>query len=76
MFFVLGNALLDASIAVWDAKRFYDYVRPISAVRFLFAGRKIDAWAGPTRYQTRSSCLPAPRAGIFAANGSNRSSNS
>jgi hypothetical protein len=28
MFFVLGNALLDASIAVWDSKRFYDYVRP------------------------------------------------
>ena len=35
MFFELGNALLDASIAVWDAKRFDDYVRPISAVRFL-----------------------------------------
>jgi hypothetical protein len=47
MFFVLGNALLDASVAVWDAKRFYDYVRPISAVRFLFGGRTIRAWAGP-----------------------------
>ena len=47
MFFALGNALLDASIAVWDAKVVYDYVRPISAVRFVFAGQRIQAWAGP-----------------------------
>jgi hypothetical protein len=47
MFFALGNALLDASIAVWEAKRFYDYVRPITAVRYLYAGRTIDAWGGP-----------------------------
>jgi hypothetical protein len=47
MFFVLGNALLDASIAVWDCKLAYDYPRPISAVRFLYAGQTIEAWAGP-----------------------------
>ena len=47
MFFVLGNALLDASIAVWDSKRFYDYVRPISAIRYLFDGHVIRAWGGP-----------------------------
>lgn len=47
MFFALGNALLDASIAVWDAKIAYDYVRPISAIRFLFAGQTIPAWGGP-----------------------------
>ena len=47
MFFALGNALLDASIAVWDAKRFYDSIRPISAVRYLFAGQTITAWGGP-----------------------------
>jgi hypothetical protein len=47
MFFVLTNALLDTSIATWDAKRAYDSVRPITAVRFLFAGKKIHAWAGP-----------------------------
>ena len=47
MFFILGNALLDASIAVWECKRFYDYIRPISAVRYLFAGRQIQAWGGP-----------------------------
>jgi PAP2 superfamily len=47
LFFALGNALLDASIAVWDAKVFYDYVRPVSAVRHVFAQQTIEAWGGP-----------------------------
>jgi hypothetical protein len=49
MFFALGNALLDASIAAWDAKRHYDYVRPVTAIRFLYAGQMIQAWGGPGR---------------------------
>jgi hypothetical protein len=49
MFFVLGNAVLDASIAVWDCKVAFDYVRPVSAVRFLYAGQLIEAWGGPGR---------------------------
>jgi hypothetical protein len=47
MFFALTNALLDASIAAWDAKRHYDYARPVTAVRMLFKGQQIPAWAGP-----------------------------
>ena len=47
MFFALSNALLDASIAVWDCKLTYDYVRPVSAVRFVYADRSIEAWGGP-----------------------------
>jgi len=47
LFFLLNNALFDASIAVWDCKRFYDYARPITAIRFLFAGKTVEAWAGP-----------------------------
>lgn len=47
LFFVLGNALLDVSIAVWDCKVAFDYVRPVSAVRFLMGGQFIHAWAGP-----------------------------
>lgn len=47
LFFALSNALLDASIAAWEAKRFYDYVRPVTAIRFLFAGQPVRAWAGP-----------------------------
>jgi hypothetical protein len=38
---------LDVSISVWECKRFYDYIRPISAVRYLFAGQQIQAWDGP-----------------------------
>ena len=49
LFFALSAALLDAGIACWDAKRAYDSVRPISAVRFLFAGREVLAWGGPGR---------------------------
>lgn len=44
MFFALTNALLDASIAAWDAKRAYDSVRPVTAIRFLFSGQEIKAW--------------------------------
>lgn len=46
MFFALTNALLDASIAAWDAKRAYDSVRPITAIHFLFAGKVVRAWGG------------------------------
>jgi hypothetical protein len=38
MFFALNGAELDASIAVWDAKRFYDFIRPISAIHYFYAG--------------------------------------
>lgn len=47
MFFVLGNALMDAGIAAWDAKRCSDSIRPISVVRGLMGNRRIVAWAGP-----------------------------
>jgi membrane-associated phospholipid phosphatase len=43
LFFVVSNAILDASIATWDAKYFYDYVRPITAIRVL-GDRLISAW--------------------------------
>jgi hypothetical protein len=47
MFFVLTNAMMDASIAAWDAKRAYDSVRPITAMHVLYKGKKIRAWGGP-----------------------------
>ena len=46
LFFLLGQAMLDASIAAWDAKRAYDSVRPISAIRYYFQGQTITAWLG------------------------------
>jgi membrane-associated phospholipid phosphatase len=54
MFFALANALMDAGIACWDCKRFYNYVRPITAVHWIYSGQwaptygsQVTAWAGP-----------------------------
>ncbi|MCC0177279.1 vanadium-dependent haloperoxidase [Waterburya agarophytonicola K14] len=35
MFFTLGNAVFDAGIATWESKVYYDYTRPVSAIREL-----------------------------------------
>jgi hypothetical protein len=47
LFMALNNALLDASITAWDAKRQWNSVRPITAVRWLKQGQPIQAWGGP-----------------------------
>lgn len=47
MFFALGNALLDAGICAWDAKRAYDSVRPGTAIHYLYGSQMIQAWGGP-----------------------------
>lgn len=47
LFFALSNALLDTSIACWEAKHFYHSVRPVAAIRTLYCGEEIQAWAGP-----------------------------
>jgi hypothetical protein len=49
MFFAITNAMLDASIVAWDAKRFYDSVRPVTAIHLLYRGQVITAWAGPNK---------------------------
>ena len=47
LLFALANAELDAGIATWDAKRAYDSPRPITDIRYRYAGTPIAAWAGP-----------------------------
>ncbi len=47
LFFALNNALFDAGIVAWDAKRAFDSARPITTIRYLFRGRMVRAWAGP-----------------------------
>jgi Domain of unknown function (DUF6851)/VCPO second helical-bundle domain len=47
MYFALSNALLDTSIAVCDAKRTDNSVRPVTAIPFLFHGKQIRGWGGP-----------------------------
>jgi len=46
LFFVLSNAIFDAGIACWECKRYYEYVRPITAVRYLNAGQPLVCWGG------------------------------
>jgi hypothetical protein len=46
-FFALSNALLDASIASWNTKVVQDTVRPITYIRWLYAGKKVKGWTGP-----------------------------
>lgn len=46
MFFALTNTLFDVSIACWDAKRYFDYVRPITAIHLLYSGQLVESWQG------------------------------
>jgi hypothetical protein len=47
MFFALGNALMDASIAAWAAKYRWDFVRPITAIRERYRDKDVTSWLGP-----------------------------
>jgi hypothetical protein len=49
LFFALTNAIFDAGCCAWDNKVAFDSVRPITAIRWLFRGKTITAWAGPGR---------------------------
>lgn len=47
MYFGLGVVGLDAFIASWEAKRFYDGSRPGTLIRHLYAGQQVRGWGGP-----------------------------
>jgi len=49
LMFALSNALLDTSITCWGTKVMFDSARPITTIRHLYAGEKINAWGGPGR---------------------------
>lgn len=34
-YFILGSAMHDAAIVAWGIKGYYDYIRPVSAIRYL-----------------------------------------
>ncbi len=46
MFFAMANAIHDAAIATWECKRYFDYARPVTAIRHLFRGKRIRGWTG------------------------------
>jgi hypothetical protein len=49
LFFALTNAISDAGCCAWDNKRAFTSVRPITAIRTLFRGEPVRAWAGPNQ---------------------------
>jgi hypothetical protein len=47
LFFAVGNVAMDAFIAAWEAKRFYDSSRPWTLVRHYYEGKTVEGWGGP-----------------------------
>jgi membrane-associated phospholipid phosphatase len=47
LFFALNNAALDVGIVVWQLKYQFDYVRPITAVRYVKRDTLVYSWGGP-----------------------------
>lgn len=58
LFFSVGNCAMDAFIASWDAKRYYDSSRPWTLIRHYYRGQQIMGWAGPGQGVQR---IPAER---------------
>ena len=53
LFFILGNAMLDASVSAWAAKYQYDFWRPTSAIRELYKDKLVVSWRGPGKGYAR-----------------------
>src|SRR5262245_5631049 len=47
LFFTIGNTAMDAFIAAWEAKRYYDSSRPWTLIRHYYAGKELDGYLGP-----------------------------
>lgn len=48
MYFVVETAAMDAFIASWDAKMYYDFARPYQLVHDYYQSKVIKGWGGPT----------------------------
>ena len=46
LFFAVGNVAMDAFIAAWETKRYYDSSRPWTLVRHYYAGKDVRGWGG------------------------------
>ncbi len=47
MYFLIEVAAMDAFIAAWDAKMYYDFARPYALVHDYYKGQVIKGWGGP-----------------------------
>lgn len=53
MYFLVEAAAMDAFIACWDTKMFYDYARPYALVHHYFENQNIEGWSGPLKGRTK-----------------------
>ena len=58
MFFAVGVTAMDAFIACWETKRYYDSARPWTLVRHYYKGQDIQGWGGPDKGTIK---IPAER---------------
>jgi hypothetical protein len=49
LYFLLTMAAMDAFIACWETKMYYDYARPYSLIRSQYKGKDIQSWGGPNK---------------------------
>lgn len=49
MYFLIEAAAMDAFIACWEAKMYYDFARPYSLVHDYYKDKLITLWAGPEK---------------------------
>ena len=47
LYFAVAVVAMDAFIACWETKRFYDSSRPWTLIRHYYRGQTITGWAGP-----------------------------
>ncbi|MEO7049889.1 MAG: vanadium-dependent haloperoxidase [Ferruginibacter sp.] len=47
MYFAVEGTAMDAFIACWDTKMYYDYARPYALVHYYFKDKMIKGWGGP-----------------------------
>ena len=49
MYFLIEAVAMDAFIACWDSKMYYDYARPYALVHDYYQDQIIKAWGGPEK---------------------------
>jgi hypothetical protein len=49
MYFLVEAAAMDAFIACWDSKMYYDFARPYALVHHYYQDQIIKAWGGPEK---------------------------
>ncbi len=57
LFFAVSNVAMDAFIAAWEAKRYYDTSRPWTLVHLQYPEGEIEGWCGPNKGVQKISAM-------------------